>query len=697
MLNILGLSKDKGKVDKEQEKIKDSLKGDDLVEVNESDEVKNLEDFLSDDNMIRSVYPFSWEELPDHIESGSNYIRVIAITAYPKTKYGNWLSELKRKKGNITIVNHFESNDSELMMNYYNTAIKNKETELLKTYDPLKQKRLQKEIDTANRQLDKYNDNEANYIYQSMYVYLTANSLEELDTLTDSVTNTLRKQQLRTINPIKAQYHAFWSALPLNENLLREYTYQQSNTDVASSIFPFDDSEILNLSPRSDIEGINKDTDSLIAVDYTDKRNILNQNMVVIGTSGVGKTTYMSQKLMKDIAKGTKVFIIDPENEYTDIVNKYGGEVVHLSSNARTKINPLEIFTETVFDDDSEDDNSTNVRSAVDMETLVRNKVQRVKSFFEILKPNLTAVEKSILDRVLRDVYRNSGVLKYSTIHEVTHEQWPILADVYEQISNMERSEEDKKRYERIEDFYFILDSYVNGSNTLFNGHTNINIDTDLISFDLQALQNEPESQAGAYLNTFSYLWDEITKNKSEHIKLYVDEFHFLTQNPNASRFFYQAYKRFRKYNAGAIAGTQQIQDVLDGTMESGRNIGEAIIGNSFTKVFFGLDKNGLDDIQDKLEMNFSEKEMRELSQKKQGQALLINGSKRALMKVELTQEELRNLDINQYAMNYHNYTRKQVDNKSDKELSQELQSPDYHERIEMTPIEEEEALSFQY
>jgi len=697
MLNILGLSKEKGKDDKEQERIKDSLKGDDLVEVNKSDEVKKLEDFLSDDNMIRSVYPFSWEELPDHIESGSNYIRVIAITAYPKTKYGNWLSELKRKKGNITIINHFESNDSELMMNYYNTAIKNKETELLKTYDPLKQKRLQKEIDTANRQLDKYNDNEANYIYQSMYVYLTANSLEELDTLTDSVTNTLRKQQLRTINPIKAQYHAFWSALPLSENLLREYTYQQSNTDVASSTFPFDDSEILNLSPRSDIEGINKDTDSLIAVDYTDKRNILNQNMVVIGTSGVGKTTYMTQKLMKDIAKGTKVFIIDPENEYTDIVNKYGGEVVHLSSNARTKINPLEIFTEAVFDDDSEDDNSTNIRSTVDMETLVRNKVQRVKSFFEILKPDLTSVEKSILDRVLRDVYRNSGVLKYSTIHEITHEQWPILADVYEQIGNMERSEEDKKRYERIEDFYFILDSYVNGSNTLFNGHTNINIDTDLISFDLQALQNEPESQAGAYLNTFSYLWDEITKNKSEHIKLYVDEFHFLTQNPNASRFFYQAYKRFRKYNAGAIAGTQQIQDVLDGTMESGRNIGEAIIGNSFTKVFFGLDKNGLDDIQDKLEMNFSEKEMRELSQKKQGQALLINGSKRALMKVELTQEELRNLDINQYAMKYHNYTRKQVDNKSDKELSQELQSPNYHERIEMTPIEEEEALSFQY
>ncbi|TKV25031.1 conjugal transfer protein, partial [Citrobacter sp. TBCS-11] len=83
------------------------------------------------------------------------------------------------------------------------------------------------------------------------------------------------------------------SSLPLQENLLEEYTYKQSNTETASSMFPFDDSEILELSPRSDVEGINKDTDSLIAIDYLNKRTTLNQNMVVIGTSGVGKTTYM--------------------------------------------------------------------------------------------------------------------------------------------------------------------------------------------------------------------------------------------------------------------------------------------------------------------------------------------------------------------------------------------------------------------
>src|SRR5699024_1706741 len=166
-------------------------------------------------------------------------------------------------------------------------------------HDPLKKKRLEKAIQSAELQMSKYLDSEVTYLYQSMYVYLQADSLEELNVLTDSVEGTLMKLQLRPITPIKAEYHAFWSAMPIGENLLRDYTYQQSNTEVASSTFPFDDAEILDLEPQSDIEGINKDTESLIAINYQDKRNVLNQNMVVIGTSGVGKTTYMKQKILK--------------------------------------------------------------------------------------------------------------------------------------------------------------------------------------------------------------------------------------------------------------------------------------------------------------------------------------------------------------------------------------------------------------
>lgn len=665
-MDILSFGKRK---EKAQEEKQNSLNED--FEIEESEVIENLDDVL-DDSVMESVYPFSWEEFPDHIESGSNFIRVLTIVDYPKIKSGNWLAELKRKKGNITIVQHFESSNSYQMVHYYNKAIKNKEAEKIDTYDPLKKKRIEKAIETAEMQMNKYLDSEVTYVYQSMYVYLQADSLEELNALTDSVENTLMKLQLRPVVPTKAMYHAFWSAIPISENLLRDYTYQQSNTEVASSTFPFDDGEMLDLSPKSDIEGVNKDTDSLIAINYQDKRNVLNQNMVVIGTSGVGKTTYMKMKILRYIAKGIKIFIIDPENEYTDIVERFGGDVVHLSSNADTKINPLEVFSDVIFDEDED------LGTEVTMELLVKNKIQRLKGFFQVIKPDITQVEKSILDSVLRDVYRNSGVFQYTHLSEISHDKWPILSDIYQQIEFMKKSDPD--RYNKIEDFYFILDSYVNGSNTLFNGTTNININTDLLSFDLKALQNEPDSQGAAYLNTFSFLWDEITKNKTENIKLFVDEFHFLTQNPDASTFFYQAYKRFRKYNAGAIAGTQQIQDVLEGTMDSGKNVGQAIIGNSYTKVFFGLDSQGLEDIEDKLSVDFSEKERRLLLKKKQGEALIINGSKRAFNIVSLTDEELRLIDHEQWKM---------------KHPSEEI--PNYSERIKMTPIEKDEALSFQY
>lgn len=635
--------------------------------IEKTPDISNLDDFL-DTTSIQGIYPFSWEEFPDHIESGDNYIRVLAIIDYPKIKKGNWLAELKRKKGNITIIQDFESSNARQMVEYYNKTIKNKEAEKIDTYDPLKKKKLEQAIKTANMQLSKYLESEVTYLYQHMYVFMQAESLEELNVLTDSVENTLSKLQLKSMNPIKAQYQAFWSAMPIGENLLKDYTFKQSNTEVASSVFPFDDAEILELNPHCDIEGINKDTNSLIAVDYLDKRTVLNQNMVVIGTSGVGKTTYMKQKILRYIAKGVKVFIIDPENEYTEIVERFGGQVVHLSSNSKTKINPLEVYSEEL-----------DTSQKVDMELLIKDKIQRVKGFFQILKPDLSQVEKSILDYVLRDCYRNSGVLGYQSITEINHEQWPILSDIYIQIERMKESKEDKERFEIIKDFYFILDSYVKGSTTLFNGHTNIDVQTDLLSFDLKALQNEADIQGAAYLNTFSFLWDEITKNKTENIKLFVDEFHFLTQNPDASSFFYQAYKRFRKYNAGAIAGTQQIQDVLDGTMDNGKNVGEAIIGNSYTKLFFGLDSKGLDDIENKLRINFSKKERKLLEKKKQGEALIINGSKRAFMKVSLSQEELRIIDSEQYQEKYTDTI------------------PDYEERIKMTAVEKEEARSFQF
>lgn len=53
---------------------------------------------LIDKDSLHALFPFSWEQYPTYVQSGENFIRVLAIADYPKRVYGNWLSELKRKK-----------------------------------------------------------------------------------------------------------------------------------------------------------------------------------------------------------------------------------------------------------------------------------------------------------------------------------------------------------------------------------------------------------------------------------------------------------------------------------------------------------------------------------------------------------------------------------------------------------------------
>ncbi|WP_404799046.1 VirB4 family type IV secretion system protein [Apilactobacillus quenuiae] len=622
-----------------------------------------INNFMSviDCDSVHSLFPFSFEQYPTYVQSGENFIRVIAIADYPKRVYGNWLSELKRKKGVIDIIQYIDSASNNSMVNYYKKTIQNKEAQKSNTFDPYKRKILQKYIDSANMQLDKYLDNSTTFVYQHMLIYLRTTSLETLNDLTENVKNTLIKLQMKPLVPVKATYQSFWSAMPINENLMHDYTYKESNTEVASSMIPFDDAEILDLKPHSDIEGINIDTNSLIAIDMLDRNKTLNQNQVIIGTSGVGKTTYMIQKILRYAVQDYLIYIIDPENEYTNIVENLDGVVLHLTANAKYKINPLQIFSEEIL--------SSN-EAVTDLNLLTKDKIQRLKSFFEVIKEGISQVELAILDDVVKQAYVNSGILKYKNLHQIENNQWPTLANVYDELSKLKISDID--RFNRVKDFYYILSSYVHGSNSLFNGTTNVKLTGNkIISFDLKPLQSEQEVQSAAYLNIFQYLWDEITKNHRTRKKLFVDEFHFLTLNQGAATFFHQAYKRFRKYNAGAIAGTQQIQDVIEGTTKTGQNIGEAIIGNSYTKIFFGLDGKGVNDVITKLRMTFSDKEKKLLERRRQGEALIIYGSQRAFMRVELTEEELRIVDTKAYCAKYNRPDSKQ---------------PDYTKRIVLMP-----------
>ncbi|WP_382549344.1 hypothetical protein [Streptomyces sp. NPDC057131] len=96
-------------------------------------------------------------------------------------------------------------------------------------------------------------------------------------------------------------------------------------------------------------------------------------------------------------------------------------------------------------------------------------------------------------------------------------------------------------------------------------------------------------------------------------------------------------------------------------------------MGNSYTKVMFGFEPREVQQIINRLKIPLSDKEIHFLQAKKQGEALIIYGSQRALLKVVLTEEELRLLNPAKY---------EEKTGRSAKEI------PDWSDKVLLSPNE---------
>ncbi|WP_061410303.1 VirB4 family type IV secretion system protein [Bacillus pumilus] len=609
------------------------------VEPEQINEIKGL----IDRDTIDKINPFVFELQREYIASGGNYIKPYVIMSYPKRPQGNWLLPLKKLKGNVVISQHMEPASTDIMQAYYNDAIKNKQAELLRTIDPKKHKQIESEIKAAEAQLEESMEERSTFLYLYTYILIQAQSEKELNLLEKSVNNVLNQTRLQATTPYRRMDDAFWSTLPIGMNELKEYSYSMTNSNSASSFFPFDDNEIHDLTSTSTIEGKNLDTNSNIAVDYRNPDKTLNRNKIILGASGTGKSTYIGKDILIKIAENIHYnYLIDPENESSERVKRLGGTVLDLSSASPYRLNPFDIHSVYLESDEDHVIKSADTDlSDQEIEGLINQKVERMKGIHRILMPEMDRAQLSIISYECKKLYTRLREVK--NIGKMKPTDFPILEDLYNAL--MKLKETDIRRFETVQTYCDVLENCVFGSSTILNGHTNIDLTSKLISFNLKPLQTEKDMQSVVYLNTFSYLWEIITSTKSTSNHLFCDEFHFLLTNPDSRDFFKQAFKRFRKYNAGVTVTTQQIEDILqEDTTVSGasQTIGASLVGNSYTIVLFGMAPNEVEDVRDKLKIKLSEKEQAFLRRKRQSEALFLYGEKRAKMEVKLTTEELR-------------------------------------------------------
>lgn len=323
----------------------------------------------------------------------------------------------------------------------------------------------------------------------------------------------------------------------------------------------------------------------------------VNSNMIIIGKPGSGKS-YATKTLLTHLASGgTKIFILDPENEYTKLTESQNGKVLDTASAKFGKINPFHVIV--VLDDENEDGSRNSYFSHL----------QFLEEFYKISIPGLSSDCLEMLNRLTTEIYAAKGIDEESHFEKLKPTDYPTFDDLAQLVDERLLSEGDD--YNR--SCYKILSNYLSkfrsgGRNSnLWNGPTSLNADANFVCFNFQKLiANRNNTVANAQmLLLLKWLENEVIKNRdynlingaNRKIAVVIDEAHLFVDEryPIALDFMFQLAKRIRKYGGMQIVVTQSLKDFA-GTPETARK-SMAIINVSQYSLIFSLPPNDMTEL----------------------------------------------------------------------------------------------------
>lgn len=333
--------------------------------------------------------------------------------------------------------------------------------------------------------------------------------------------------------PLDWQQEAgFMSALPLGFNTVG--IRRSLITSNLAIFIPFQTQELFHSSGI--YYGLNAISNNIIIID---RLNAVNPNGLILGVPGAGKS--MSAKLemfITAIQCDDDILILDPEREYSALVNALGGQVIKISADSLHHINPLDLNLHSHSDEDTDFDP-------------IRDKCDFILSFCEQAlnsRYGLDPIETSIIDRCTIAVYRDY-------IADERPENMPTLQNLYELL--LEQPEPEAKRIATG------LERFVTGSLNVFNGHTNVEISNRIVCFDTKDLAKNLKKLG--MLIVQDQIWSRVRKNREVNkvTRYYADEFHLLLREAQTAAASAEIWKRFRKWGGVPTGITQNVKDFL--------------------------------------------------------------------------------------------------------------------------------------
>ncbi len=536
----------------------------------------------------------------------------MTINTYPLEVGNGWAYPIFNQEGTRVVMNLMPV-DKEKGAKAIDRAVMEKESKLDKSFRTSEIIEKQADIDSLQNLLQELKTNNEQLFDVSIHIRVEEEQRKEMR-------NVLKQYGFRQSDMFGRQVDAFVSSSLNRIDTLKPFYRSMPSLTIASS-FPMVDSILQD--PAGFCVGQSSASGYPVFIDFFTRDPIkgrINSNMMVIGKSGSGKS-YATKTILTNLAADrTKMFILDPEQEYELLTKNLGGKVIDVGTNKSGILNPFHIMAsledlESAGIDGEDDDGDFSEAVSKGTNKTFFTHLQFLEQFFRAILEGISSDAFETLNTLVVELYNNKGISEKTNIAALKAEDYPIFDDLFKLIKDKLKKEKDAFYRNNL----LVLETYIQKFSTggrnsdLWNGPTSILTDENLITFNFQTLfasKNNKLANAQMLL-VFKYLNNEVINNKKFNEEYYkrtgkeikrqvviaVDEAHMFIDpdSPVALNFMAEMAKRIRKYQGMQIVITQNIKDFL-GTPEIQRR-SAAIINACQYSLILQLAPNDMADL----------------------------------------------------------------------------------------------------
>ena len=547
--------------------------------------------------------------------------RVFSISDYPLEVPNAWMYPLFQLEESRVVVN-LQPLDKYTAEKMLDKSLMEVEMRLSKDMKTSVKIETQTHYDTLKELLTSLKNNNENLFNVNMHI--VAN-----DKVKKEVRAVLKQNGFKFDENFAKQINGFVSANISTLELYKNYT-RGIQTSSLSAMYPFISNYLHD--ERGFYLGFNQYP--VFSNFFARNNERVNSNIMIIGKSGSGKSYATKTLLTNFAADNTRIFILDPENEYEILCKNLRGKVIDVGTSTDGIFNPFHIYA-TLEDEEgaAADSYSTHL--------------QFLEQFYRQILPGISADAFETLNSVTVELYSKKGINSATSISDIPAEGFPIFDDLKELLVEQIAKEKEEYRLRNLLQVKTYIDKFATGgrNSNLWNGPTSIKTNENFICFSFRTLiANRNDTIANAQmLLIFKYLDNEIIKNRDFNLKYFadqeleedhrrvivaVDEAHvFINKKfPIALDFMAQMAKRIRKYNGMQIIITQNIKDFV-GSEEIATQ-STAVINACQYSFIFSLSPNDINDLIN-LYRNaggINDEEKDSIVTARRGQAFLITG-----------------------------------------------------------------------